>query len=143
MQNVCTRRSTIDHPQTSRAAFRLHEPGVRGIEAGSLLPFQLHPDNLSRLRFHPMQLKDPLCDIHTDHSSLHLWTLPVTCGHVEAVGAGGSFSPCLACLGFVKAEASIPFPAALAAVEALRCLAQVGLELQPQTFDDGHQNSGS
>jgi hypothetical protein len=36
------------------------------------LPLKLQRHNLARRRLHPMQLKYPLCDIHSNHDTIHL-----------------------------------------------------------------------
>jgi hypothetical protein len=42
------------------------------VKIQKLRPLQLHADDLPAPEFDPVQLKYPLCDINTDHSTIHL-----------------------------------------------------------------------
>ena len=58
-----------------RSAARFHADQTAravGKMLQKLLPLKLQRHNLPRLRLHPMQLKNPLCDIHSNHDTIHI-----------------------------------------------------------------------
>jgi hypothetical protein len=62
-------------PPVLRASARLHaDQTARSVRKmlQKLLPLKLQRHNLTRLTFHPMQLKHPLCDIHSHHATIHV-----------------------------------------------------------------------